>query len=134
MDDDVIIIEEYENLDENEAARDFTGKSGHKSHTRLGIICFLIAIGGGLLEFVLFLVFGTASGNSPIDLQGIKTGDIRPIIIVAAVMLLHTTGCLLGILSLIKKEKNRGIPALGILANLAAIGMTVILIGAAWLN
>ena len=134
MDDDIIIIEEYENLDENEAAYDFSGSKDRKNHTHLGIICFLIAIAGGLVEFILFLVFGTASGNSPIDLQGFLKGDIRPVITVAAVMLVHSTGCLLGVLSLIKKEKNRGIPVLGILANLAAMGIIVIFIGVAWLN
>ena len=134
MDDDIIIIEEYENLDEQETTYDFGGKSGRKSHTRLGIACFLIAIVGGLTEFVLFLFFGTSTGNSPIDLEAIKSGDIRPVIVVSAVMLFHALGCLLGILSVAKKEKSRGIPVLGLLANLVVMGITAILVGAAWLN
>lgn len=134
MDDDVIIIEEYENLDENEAAYDFGGKPGRKSHTRLGIICFLIAIVGGLIEFILFLTVGTASGNSPIDMRSVVAGDIRPLIIVAIVMLLHAVGCALGLVSIAKNEKSRAIPILGLLANLAVMGITVILVGAAWLN
>lgn len=134
MDDDVIIIEEYENLDQQETAYDFGGNRGRKNHTRLGIACFLIAICGGLIEFVLFLTVGTASGNSPIDMRSVVAGDIRPLIIVGIVMLLHTVGCVLGLVSMVKKEKSRGIPILGLLANLAVMGATVILVGAAWLN
>lgn len=134
MDDDVIIIEEYENLDESETTYDFGGTSGRKSHTHLGIACFLIAIAGGLIEFVFFLFFGTSAGNSPIDLEAIKSGDIRPVIIVSAVLLFHAIGCVLGVLSMIKKEKSRGIPILGILANLAVMGITAVLVGVAWLN
>lgn len=133
VDDDVIIIEEYENLDESGAGLGFGGNDGRKSHTRLGFACFLIGVAGGLLEFVLFLLFGSTTGDSPLNLRGINSGEIRPILVVGAALLFHTTGCVIGILSLVKKEKSRAIPIMGLLANLGMMGATVIMVGVAWL-
>ncbi len=135
MDDDVIIIEEYENLDEG--GSDYSpgagGGDGRKHHTRLGFVCFFLGVAGGLMEFVLFLLFGSHASNSPLDLRGIDGGAIRPILIVAAVMLFHGLGCTLGVLSLVKKEKSRAIAILGLLANVCMMGITVVGVGVAWL-
>ena len=134
VDDDVIIIEEYENLDEPGAGLGLgLGGDGRTNHTRLGFACFLIGVAGGLLEFVLFLLFGSATGDSPLNLRGINAGEIRPILVVGAALLFHTTGCVIGIMSLVKKEKSRAIPIMGLLANVGMMGATVIMVGVAWL-
>jgi len=133
MDDDVIIIEEYENLDEGGANGLFGGDNDRKTHTRLGFVCFFIGVAGGLLEFVLFLLFGSTANNSPLDLRGINAGAVKPILTVFAVLLFHSVGMVMGVLSLVKKEKSRAIAILGLMANLLMIGATVIFVGIAWL-
>ncbi len=133
MDDDVIIIEEYENIDEPDAKFDFSNRKDRKSHTALGALCFAIGVAGGLLEFVAFLFFGSSAGNSPLDLRGINSGAIQPIVTVAGVLLMHSIGVFVGVLSLVKREKSRAIPIFGLIANVLMIGTTVVFVGVAWL-
>ena len=133
VDDDVIIIEEYENLDGRGSGFDLGGTDGRKNHTRLGFTCFIVGVAGGLLEFVLFLLFGSATGDSPLNLRGINSGEIRPILVVATGLLIHTLGAVVGIMSLVRKEKSRAIPIMGLLANVGMMGGIVILVAVSWL-
>lgn len=133
VDDDVIIIEEYENLDEGPSGPEFGMDDGRGSHTRLGFTCFFLGVAGGLLEFVLFLLFGSTTGDSPLNLRGINSGEIRPILIVGGALLFHTAGVVIGILSLVKRERSRAIPILGLLANLGMMAGVVVMVAVAWL-
>ncbi|GEM_PF-6237822 len=133
VDDDVIIIEEYENLDEGPSSQGFGMDDGRGSHTRLGFACFFVGVAGGLLEFVLFLLFGSTTGDSPLNLRGINSGEIRPILIVGGALLFHSAGVVIGILSLVKRERSRAIPILGLLANLGMMAGVVVMVAVAWL-